>query len=339
MDWYIECGGVYNINDEKVFGRKIFVSLLDIDKIINRFDNKDVYYTNFMYNEKDQNKSDIIGPLYLDLDFDITDDESYQKVKHDTLRVVNFLKIQLRVPSSQIRIFFSGNKGFHIIVSHHVFGLTPCKNLNDLYKIIALKANSNTVYKMVDTRIYDKKRLFRLPHSINCKTGLYKVPITEEVLRKSDYDFIREYASCDQSMAFESGQLNIDAKNAFEKLTKRIARPRPKTSSVINKDYEIPLCIKRVFALGAQDGQRNNTLIIIASSLFQKGFNLEDCIESLRAWNIERNDNPIADKELETTIKSAYRQIQDGRRYGCTSIREMGLCVKECTIRSGNNGK
>ena len=69
MEWYIECGGTYNINNKNVFGRKIFVNPNNIDEELKkRFNNIDIYCTNYLYNEKNQNESDIIGPLYFDLD-------------------------------------------------------------------------------------------------------------------------------------------------------------------------------------------------------------------------------------------------------------------------------
>ena len=51
-DWYIECGGVYIINNNKVFGRNIFVKQADmsaINGVRNRFNNTDVYYTNYIF--------------------------------------------------------------------------------------------------------------------------------------------------------------------------------------------------------------------------------------------------------------------------------------------------
>lgn len=335
MDWYIECGGTYIINGQKVFGRKIFINPADLDRTIRqRFNYVDAYSSNFLYNTEDQNESDLIGPLYIDLDGDIANEKGYQKVKQDALSAISFLNTHLKVPKEYIRIYFTGSKGFHLIVPYNVFGIQPCKDLNSKYKKIALEINEHTLHKTVDTRIYDKKRLIRLPHSINGKTGLYKVPLTEDVLRASTYQSIRLYAETDRTINYETTKTVEAAKQAFTKLSTVTQRQRRSTNtSFINPNYEIPLCVKNIYATGALEGSRNNTLIILASSLLQKGVELEDCIETLIQWDEAKNEPALGEREVETTVRSAYRNLLDGRRYGCASIQELGMCVgNQCKL-------
>ena len=335
MDWYIECGGIYNINNQKIFGRKVFVKPEELDTTIKkRFNNIDVYSTNFLYNAEDQNESDLIGPLYIDLDGDIHDEESYNKVKQDTLTAISYLTTNLKVPKEYIRIYFSGNKGFHLIVPYTVFGITPCKDLNDKYKMIALDIKKYSLNQTIDTRIYDKKRLIRLPHSINGKTGLYKVPLTEDILRISTYASMKLYASKDRNIEYTETNLVEDARRSFIEATKVKPKTKKKVNtSYINPNYEIPLCIKYIYAKGSVQGARNNTLMILASSLLQKGMELEECIDTLVEWDEEKNEPSMGEKEVETTVRSAYRNLVDGRRYGCASIMELGMCVgKQCKL-------
>lgn len=335
MDWYIECGGMYIINGQKVFGRKIFINPVDLDNTIRkRFNYIDAYSSNFLYNTENQNESDLIGPLYIDLDGDIANEEGYQKVKQDALSAISFLNNHLKIPKEYIRIYFTGSKGFHLIVPYNVFGIQPCNDLNNKYKKIALEINEHTLYKTVDTRIYDKKRLIRLPHSINGKTGLYKVPLTEDILRASTYQSIRLYAEKDRTINYEKTKTVEAAKQAFIKLTTVTQKQRRNTNtSFINPNYEIPLCVKNIYATGALEGSRNNTLIILASSLLQKGVELEDCIETLVKWDEDKNEPALGEREVETTVRSAYRNLLDGRRYGCASIQELGMCVgKQCKL-------
>ena len=145
--WYLEIGGFYNIKNKKIFGRNIFIEYTnkeEFNNMVKRFNNIDVYCTNYLYDNKDQNNSNLIGPLYIDLDNDINDDESYNKVKEDTLFAINYLNTFLYIPKEYINIYFSGNKGFHIIVSHITLGIEPCKNLNEKYKALANEIKNNT---------------------------------------------------------------------------------------------------------------------------------------------------------------------------------------------------
>lgn len=327
MEWYVEYGGVYNIAGKKIFGRKKYVNLADFnDSVRDRFNNTDVYSTNFAYNEKDQNQSDLRGPLYIDLDGDIKDGKSYLEVRDDAIRVITFLHESLKVPKKYIQIYFSGSKGFHLLVSSKVFGITQCKDLNNKYKAIAIEANKSTITKCVDTRIYDKKRLIRLPNSINSKTGLYKIPLTEDQLRSSRYIQMLNFAKTPRKIELPEVVLVPEAKRVFDEMTKPKEVKKRENSSVINPDFEIPNCVRTLFQNGAIEGARNNTLVIIASAIMQKGTDVEDCIELMEEWN-EKNEPPMNSNEIENTVRSAYRNLMDGRKYGCSSIQEIGACL------------
>ena len=70
---YLEMGGKYN---NEYFKRKIFVNNIQIKKIRNEFNNTDVYSTLFLYEDnKSQDESNLIGPLYIDLDADIENED------------------------------------------------------------------------------------------------------------------------------------------------------------------------------------------------------------------------------------------------------------------------
>lgn len=341
MDWYIECGGMYTIKGEKVFGRKIYIDVEDTDRVNamkKRFNNTDLYFTNYIYNEEDQNNSDIIGPLYLDFDTSIENSSSYEKVKLDTLMTIAFLNTEYHVPKDCIKIYFTGNKGFHVFVSNIVFGIKPCKDLNSKYKEIAKQAYDNSISKTIDTRIYDKKRLLRAPHSINAKTGLYKIPLTEDELRKSSYSDMLELAKRERSDVVVNSYFVPMAQKAFEEKTmvKKVVR-NSSNKSFINPNYEIPICIKNIFHTGAMEGERNNTLVILASAILQKGTDLEEAIEVLKDWNIDKNNPPLHDDEVEVTVRSAYNNLLNGRRYGCASLIDLGLCVgNQCKLYKNN---
>lgn len=341
---YIEMGGIYKINNKSIFGRKVYVDISngvsEIEKIRKRFNNIDVYATILQYDKEDQNKSNLYGPLYLDLDMDFNNDNEYQKIKQDLYRIVTYLNLQYGIPTKYIKFFFTGKKGFHLIISPIVFQIKPNNDLNILYKEIAKELNDNTIYKIVDTKIYDKKRLLRLVNSINGKTGLYKVPITYENICAFSYEEIREYAKEIKKLSYEK-PIPIDkAINKINSIFENMKQLniRKAASIIIPKNVDIskidfPSCIKSIFNNGVTEGNRNNTTQILASALFQKGISLETGLNIIHKWNLEKNSPSLSDSEIEITVNSAYQQIIEGKRYGCSSIKDMELCVgNECKI-------
>lgn len=336
--WYFEMGGTYNINGKKVFGRKIYVQPNEISDIRKKFNNTDVYSTIFSYNNGNQNESDLFGPLYLDLDYDIESEEDYNILKQDLIAIVIYLNDYYGIPSNYIKFYFTGKKGFHLIISPKIFNVVPDKNLNAYYKEIAKELNEITMTKLVDLKIYDKKRLLRLPNSINGKTGLYKVPISYNNIIKFTFDEIKEYASSPRPTIETKADVCEKAINKYNEIKENYNKPKTKKTfkpiEVVDINLiKLPQCIVNILKNGAIEGNRNNTTVILASALFQRGASYEDTLQIVSEWNERLNEPSLSDVEINITVASAYQQVQDGKRYGCTSIKEYDLCVgRECKL-------
>ena len=174
----IEMGG--NING--YFSRNFFIDINDLDKHLNRYTG-DTYTTIYRYDSKDQNTANFIAPLYFDLDIDDIEN-NFSKIKQDLALITRKLKVMFHLSDNDIDLYFSGSKGFHILIDSNIFGLEPSRDLNKQYKKIATELKTYTINKSVDTKIYDNKRLFRVPNTINSKTGLYKVPIEYSTVKE-----------------------------------------------------------------------------------------------------------------------------------------------------------
>ena len=132
-------------------------------------------------------------------------------------------------------------------------------------------------------------------------------------------------------------QYNPKAHDAFYALIDKLAEREKRTvNTAVAREYvsnRKPLpCVEYLLQNGAEEGQRNNCTIALASSLFQIGHSREEVIEILDTWNQTKNEVPISDRELYTTINSAYNNSRNGIYYGCSAFRELGVCVKNCPI-------
>lgn len=336
MPWYIEGGGNYIINGQKVWGRNIVVPVDEVDaKIRARFNNLDAFATVYCYDDPDQNKANIYGPLYIDLDLKMKNSLDYKKVVRDLTHVVTTLNTFYMVPYELIQIFFSGNKGFHIIVPPEVFGIRPNQTLNDMYRAVAHDMKKLTMFKTVDTGIYDRVRLFRLPNSQNSATGLYKVPVTYEFARSCSYEDMIHYASIPkEDFEFPEPYLVREAARRLIEVTeKHKEQELARTGTLgVRKNGELPICIKNMLAMPAAQGTRNNTTVILASSLCQNGMDYGDAVQTLLDWNSTYNIPRLPDREVTRTVRSAYDEFSQGKAYGCRAIKELGQCVSGCPI-------
>lgn len=336
-NYLVEFGG----NKDGIFRRNKYIQKNDerfqekVNSLRKGLNNTDVYYTVLMTSEKEREKGLLYGPLYLDLDIDFKEKEDFKKIIVDLSYVVANLREGYGIPEKMIKVYFSGSKGFHVIIEPEILGIEPDKELNDKYKAIAMSLNKKTRNKSIDTRIYDNKRLFRFDCSINSKTGLYKVPIEYRKLKKMSMEKMIEYAKTVHEVEYEKPRLIKKAKEKFEEEIKSVEekkkdRKARKIDSKIKK--EILPCTLKILEEGIEKGSRNNTSVAIASCLFQIRMEEEDIINTMLSWN-ERNNPPLPEREVYATIKSAGILNNKQRGYGCAYFKENDHCVgKKCHL-------
>ena len=326
----VEYGGVQN----NTFRRNIFGEQND-ENIINSFES-DTYCTIYKYDNENIDSCNFIAPLYLDLDIDNIE-EDYNKLIRDLKILIHKLVTEFHVEQNDIQIYFSGSKGFHLIISENIFGFEPGRTLNKDLKKVAVYLKAYTLTKCIDTKIYDYKRLFRINNTINSKTGLYKVRVLYDDLINMSYDELIEYASKPKDIESDDYLYNDKASESFTNLIEKLnKRDREKINIQVAKEYirkkELLPCVKYILQNGSPNGQRNNSTIALANSLFQVGYNQDEVIEIITTWNETKNEEPLPDREIRATIKSAYNNSKQNIYYGCSSFRELDVCVKGCPI-------
>lgn len=327
----IEVGGVINNN----FTRNKYCLKSELNKYLEQFTG-DKYMTIYSYETSDVNTCKFVAPFYLDFDIDNLEC-NYDKLIRDLKIIIYRLKSELHLNDKDIEIYFSGAKGFHILVDHRIFGFEPSRTLNKELKTLALYYKASTFTKCIDTGIYDFRRLFRVPNTINTKTGLYKVPISFKKLINMTYNELIEYASQPRKVIKKPIQYNQKAHDAFYELVNKLNEREKRTVNTnIAREYvqnrKLLPCVQYLLQNGADKGQRNNSTIALANALFQIGHTRDEVVEILTEWNNVKNEDPLSDRELLTTINSAASSVNNGIRYGCAAFRELGICVKNCPI-------
>lgn len=113
-----------------------------------------------------------------------------------------------------MQIYFSGAKGFHLMLDTRVFGkILPSKNLplvfDSLRRHLALEI-PEPFRDTVDLAIKDRMRPLRLPNTIHEKSKLYKISVSLDELRRLSPAEIREVAQTDRALALtdETGFLS-----------------------------------------------------------------------------------------------------------------------------------
>jgi len=159
--------------------------------------------------------------------------------------------------------YYSGT-GYHIDISAEVFGFKPSPDLPFIVK--------GTMLKLLqefdpDPAVYTRTSIIRLPHTLNVKSSLYKIPLTSSELQKLKYPDIVQLAS-GRRLDFGQNDLWGD-----ESLSDKIVTEVPKVRSMqkINEPSNVVPCVQKLYNDGPTKGNRNHTLLRIASHFRRNG--------------------------------------------------------------------
>jgi len=221
------------------------------------------------------------------------------EVKREVIKFINYLNILFEVDINAIRIYFSGNKGFHITLPFQLFTnkLVPSLDFWKRFKLFAEKLSNG--FKSVDMSIYEIRRLIRMANSINPKSGLYKIPLLYNELCNFTIDEIKELASTQREIEYlplAEIKLNEELNSIWrDSVITNKPQKENKRDSLLN-----------LIRKGTSEGERHNSLVKIIGALKRKGLDKEFCFELSRLWNI-KNSPPLEDSEIRTQIEQSYK--------------------------------
>lgn len=216
--------------------------------------------------------------------------------------LIAVLDQQYELPIKSLRIYFSGSKGFHLEIPTNLFGdIEPSIELRLRFKKIVETFGIDDL----DFLIYGRNWLWRLPNTINSKSGLYKIPITYNELNNLNYDKIKELAKnprIDVSITSWNEWGMIESFSDLWKKSKPITLPKSNrlshksTMKQINLNYP-----------GAIDGERNLTAFQLALKLNAIGIKINVAKDYIvNKWNPTCKPPNKNIQSLKRSVESAY---------------------------------
>lgn len=324
--YLIEVGHGFETRDgKKGFTRGRYIPYGTLSVFCEECHRRSVFCSAYRYSSTEVGKCDLYGNLYLDFD-DVTD---FEKVRADALVAVSYLKVVYHISEDYLRIYFSGNKGVHIVIPAEILGFEPMPLLNGVFKYVANSIKSFTKYKTLDTQIYDNKRMFRVPNTVHEKSGLYKVPLTAEELKTLSRDQITVIASSPRNLSFKQFHgTNVFAQQQFARMVNEyyIFDKDNKKDRRFKRQYDFtPPCIQAILENGAEEGQRNITIACLAGFCKNSGKSLNEAIDFISEWN-SRNTKPTGEQELKRTVRSIFN---GEKLFGCSTLKTISVCNEQ----------
>lgn len=323
---YVELGYVFSSsNGYSGFSRNKYVHISEIAKFRKEKKDTGIYRSAFLYdslNPMEEDKPYLFSDFYLDFD----KEGDLEQAREDALFCIwrMSLKTSFNLPNEAFHIYFSGQKGFHVMIPWQYFGYGPNQNLDYYFKILAKDLFEFSPNKTVDLKVYEKRRLFRLENSIHPSTGYRKVPLTYSQLSKLSMDEIYALAKTNYLIDYPKPKLVLEANREFkgvikiheEKLSKRF----DKDGSYKRTMDFTPHCVEMLIENGPVSGQRNETVAVLTSFFRNQGHTEDEIYEKLKLWN----NGSLKDIEITTTMKSI---LKNERNYGCSTLEVLSECI------------
>ncbi len=248
-------------------------------------------------------------------------------------RVYDLLTRRWEASPEALHVYFSGAKGFHVLVDTRAFGrVAPAADLHRLFtrlRLAVLRELPDHARLLFDLAIGDAVRLLRLPNTRHAGSGLWKVPLAPDELMHRAAAEIAALARAPRPLTrvaaaglepLEDVRPVPGLALQFQRARRALRRergPHPYRTGPPPERAEEALCAARLAMWRADlaPGARNNAAIRLASAFRVAGFGHADTLVLLRAWAASQSQ-PLAAAEIESVVASAYARPYP-YTYGC----------------------
>ena len=290
-----------------------FISLFSYDKDV------EVYY------EENKTLSGYDGIIYMPSEFLLdVDGNDVPTAKSKTLKLLSILKNK-NVPYN---IYFSG-RGFHVGIPDKAFKWKPSENLHLKLKDELLK---HGIFNYADVSVTDKTRIIRLNNTLNTKSRLWKIHLTEDEFNMLSSQEIQELAKKPRRDK-QPEKLHCDP--VFDIMEREVKKKTVKYQENLgmNPDPANAPCISQMLE-GAVYGSRHATALRVAAWLrWRYPEKVVRLIMEDWRQRVTTKDNPFNESEMENIVTDCYKGHNGkGYRYGCKDAVMDKYCKSTCKL-------
>ncbi len=254
------------------------------------------------------------GVRYIDkIPIDIDKKDNSDEKTLDILRGIVYELENASIDNEAYQCYFSGS-GYHIMLAGELFNFKPSSDLPYVVKQTMRKVNTD-----IDLSIYMRTGIYRLQHSLNQKTQLYKIPLTYNEVMNHEPKDIFELAK-DRRLNFEYHTL--EANGDLNELVV-IEIPDVKVLTNVSEPTKMTPCIQSMLRQGPLSGNRHVTALRIASHFKRHGIPSHYAKVSLLHWN----NKSLEENHVNELVENVYNR---NYQYGCQDSIMVKHCKTQC---------
>jgi len=212
------------------------------------------------------------------------------------------------------QVYFSG-RGFHIELDNELFNFEYSPHLPR-----TVKSTLSSLFPNADP-IWDKSRIYRCTNTINLKSNLYRIPITNVELN-GELNTIKELA---KSTRFDWDYNKVIVEPSLQKRIIKVNDDIEPITTKQSTDYKFA-CIHNMLSSKPQEGSRHDVLLRLASHFKRQGYAsniskliLDDWVGDTLPHNRKGEVNKI--------IKDVYSWAG---HYTCQDVVMKKYCNSQC---------
>ena len=233
-----------------------------------------------------------------------------------TLDILRSIIIELEavgIGCGSFQPYFSGS-GYHLIMSGDLFNFKESPDLPYIVKQTMMK-----IMPGIDLSIYMRTGIYRIQHTPNQKTKLFKIPITRNEVFNLNPKDIFEMA---KERRLDYKYYNLEGNGELEgNIVYDV--PDVKVLNNISEPTTIVPCVQSMLKKGPEQGSRHITAMRIVSFFKRNGVPSHYAKVSLLHWN-NKSMNETGINEL---VENVYNR---NYRYGCQDKIMLNHCKTQC---------
>lgn len=264
---------------------------------------------------------------WVPIDIDKGDSSDEDTIRRAAAIVYNLRELGLH--PYNMKCYFSGT-GYHIMIHEGCFNFrTVLKEkgiingepfLDFPYVVKETMRKLPEIGDNIDPAIYQRNGFIRSTYSLNQKSGLYKIPVTQEEILLMKWEEIHELAKTRrEDFPWEDEYVG---NGELEKYVVTFI-PSVRAYTAVREPMFEEHCIYKMLSDGPKEGSRNNVVLRLASHFKKSGIPSDNAKALILDWNnMSLDENIVLEK-----IESAYNRNYN---YGCNDSLRLKYCSPRC---------
>ena len=290
----------------------------DLAKYIDKFP---LYRSVYLYDEnaleyveKTGSLKNYFGVRHIDkIPIDIDKGDNTDDKTLDVLRGIILELEEADITEESFQCYFSGS-GYHIDLAGGLFNFKPGVDLPYIVK--------QTLRKLIphlDSSIYMRTGIYRVQHTINQKTNLYKIPLYRDEVMNLDVADILDLAKVNR-VDFDYHELTGDSELERTVITEV---PDVQVFNKVSEPTKIVPCVQSMLNKGAIEGNRHITAMRIISHFKRHGIPSHYAKIMMLHWN----NKSVEEKQVMEMVENVYNR---NYKYGCQDSIMAEHCKTQC---------